>query len=185
MQLNDTCCQSCLASMSIVHHLSLSRYDFIPVTDNTYTCSQQKQHQNPWCSHLEVLRQIPTRTATWNGQVVCITNSSKMFLSHEACEDLAMISENFLMMDEVIHTHTHTGQHASMPPDQAAVATTQFPRQCEYPHRQTPLSKQAAPPFAPTQANQEYLEEWLLNYCTTNPAPATSWVGWLWAHWTS
>ena len=144
----DTGCQSCLASMNVIHRLGLSENALIPVTTSMHAANNSSIH----ILGAVILRfsgkskqgqQLETR------QIVYVTEeSNKLFFSRETCEALGMISGSFPTVGE------------SVPAQQ----TIQTPAACNCPRRQKPPPKPTQPPYPATEANRERLQQWLLEY---------------------
>ena len=165
----DTGCQSCLASVKVIHRLGLRESDLIPVTMQMHTMNN---------NGIKILGAVisgsrASHSQTFESrQIVYVTSDSgKLFLSQETCTTLGMITKNFPTVGETLHTCN------SSEPDTACDATdtpcldsdTHAPESatsslCTCPRRGTPLPEPTKIPFLATKNNGMNLQQWLLDY---------------------
>lgn len=143
----DTGCQSCLAGTNVLRILHLTERQLIPVSMKMTAANKQQIH---------ILGALPLRISglSTDGQpletrqVVYFTESTdRMFLSRQACIDLALISKDFPLIGE---THDSTAE---------LIDETKKP--CNCPKRQQPPPRITTMPFTPCKENRSKLELWL------------------------
>ena len=171
----DTGCQSCLASMNVIHRLGLRADDLIPVSMRMHAAN----NNGITILGAAVMRfsgTSPSGQTLETRQIVYVTgDSDKLFLSRETCTALGMISEQFPTVGETLQAPTEMAQ------DTATDAASQFPQAatphipetahstpCTCPRRQKPPPRPTQLPFPATEANRPHLQQWLLDYYSTS-----------------
>ena len=159
----DTSYHSCLASMTVIHHLSLCEGDLIPST----------MHMHATNNHgIKILGAVNLRFSGCSKsgqplesqQIVYITNDAdKLFLSWEICTALGMISPNFPTLHEALHSTTTIGPEL-VPKEKRTSPNSPISSSCDCPHHQPPKPKPTQLPFPATKGNQQHIQQWLLDY---------------------
>jgi len=166
----DTGCQSCLAGITLLHQLGLTKRHLIPTNmrmkaANTEPIGIIGALILRLTGHKKGQEQHTTR------QIVYITESTeKIFLSMEACTALGLLPSNF----------PNIGSTSSLEYDNQS--GSDGTNQCGCPPRQTPPPLPKSLPFPATEENREKIEQWLLTYyksstfnvCEYQPLPMMS-----------
>ena len=141
----DTGCQSCLAGITILDQLCMSRKDFIPVTMKMHAANEN-QITILGAAFLRFSGKTKEAKTIETRQIVYVTDStSKIFLSREACVTLGIISQKFPTI----------GEYSIGP----SVNTL-----CTFPKREQPPPPPKHPPFPATTENRGRLQQYLLDY---------------------
>ena len=143
----DTGCQSCLAGITILDQLCMSRKDLIPVTMKMHAANEN-QITILGAAILRFSGKTKEDKTIETRQIVYVTDStSKIFLSREACVTLGIISQKFPTIGE---------STCSIGP---SVNTS-----CPCPNREQPPPPPKHPPFPATMENRGRLQQYLLDY---------------------
>ena len=143
----DTGCQSCLAGITILDQLWMSRKDLIPVTMKMHAANEN-QITILGAAILRFSGKTKEDKTIETRQIVYVTDStSKIFLSREACVTLGIISQKFPTIGE---------STCSIGP---SVNTS-----CPCPNREQPPPPPKYPPFPATMENRGRLQQYLLDY---------------------
>ena len=163
----DTGCQSCLASMKVVERLGLCKHDLILVTMQKHAANNDGI-KILGAAIMRFTGKSKTSKTLKSLQVIYVTSDSdKLFLSHETCTTLGIITKDFPTLGEALQIGT----------DENASHPTSFT--CDCPKRERSPPKPSQLPFPATEANRKRLEQWFLDYyksnafnmCTNQPLP--------------
>ena len=170
--ITDTGCQSCLAGISAIHRLGMTRKDLIPVTLQMHAANNAKI-AILGAAILQFSGQSNSGKTLVSRQLVYITDSTdKVFLSREACTDLGLISRQFPSISEALLPPGNKAiSHSSLAQQPPVITKQEAPQHdsgltapCDCPKRQLPPPKPKSIPFPPTDENREKLQQWLLSY---------------------
>ena len=146
----DTGCQSCLASIKVIRRLGLCESDLIPVTMKMHAVNNNGIN----ILGAVILRfsgRSPSGKALESRQIVYVTSDSdKLFLSRETCTALGIITKNFPMVGETLHTCS------SIEPDTACDATAQ---PCSDSDTHTPESTTSSLCTCPRRTTQSHFQQ--------------------------
>ena len=166
----DTGCQSCLAGISILKPLGITKSDLIPTSMKMKAANQNA---------ISILGALVFRITgfTQSGrpvttrQIVYLTDSTdKLFLSREACVALGLLPMGFPSFD------------TPAPDDGLSANPINDAEECHCPQREAPPPIPTSLPLSATEENREHLEKWLLNHyksstfniCPHQPLPMMS-----------
>ena len=149
----DTGCQSCLGGLELLEKLGLNKKHLIPVKMKM-TAANSKGISIIGALPLQVTGVSPSGTSHMTRQIIYFTDdTSRLFLSKQACAMLGIISANFPTIGETLSAHN------SHSPD--SPGTT---HDCQCPRRDLPPPPPTTLPYSPTAENCDKLEKWLLDY---------------------
>ncbi|KAK3731603.1 hypothetical protein QZH41_004849 [Actinostola sp. cb2023] len=163
--MEDTGCQSCLTSMTVVRRLGLSKKDLIPVSTRMHAANN---------NGIEILGAIILRFSGKSKsnqiretrQIVYVTDySDKLFLSRETCTALGLIPGNFPTVGETPQpSNSSDAAGQTHQPTQLNIPESAQHPPCDCPRRVTPPPKPTQPPFPTIVANRQRLQQLLLDY---------------------
>ena len=125
----DTGCQSCLAGISAIHRLGMTRKDLIPVTLQMHAANSAKI-AILGAAILQFSGQSNSSKTLVTRQLVYITDSTdKVFLSREACTDLGLISRQFRSIGKALFPPDNTAiSHASLAQQPPVITKQEAPQ---------------------------------------------------------
>ena len=170
----DTGCQSCLAGIKVLTRLGMSTADLIPVSMKMHAANNNAIN----IIGAVVLRfygESVSGDCLETRQLTYVTDSSdRLFLSHEACVALGMISPKFPRIGEALPVQDSdsavSGLNPGVPHDVAP---------CGCPKRSPPPPPSSELPYPATEDNREQLQDFLMdhygastfNKCPHQPLP--------------
>ena len=159
----DTGCQSCLASLKVIHRLGMKKGDLIPVTMKMHAANR-RGITILGAAILRLSGKDMMGNVVETRQITYVTDSSdKLFISREACIALGMITENFPTIGEVASPQTETA--ATLEDDQAPMSGgSGLAVNCDCPRRQLPPPLPTKPPFPVTEENRDKMQQYLIDY---------------------
>lgn len=148
----DTGCQSCLSGLVLLQELGLNKTHLIPVKMKMRAANNKGIHI-VGALPLQVSGASPSGKIHVTKQIVYFTDdTSRLFLSKQACAMLGIISANFPTIGETLNACSSPSD--SMNPEHS----------CPCPERDLPPPPPTTIPYAPTAENCDKLEKWLLDY---------------------
>jgi hypothetical protein len=174
----DTGCQSCLASIKVIHRLGLQKHDLIPVTMQMHAANN-KGINILGAVILRLSGKDPSGNPVETRQIVYVTdNSNKFFMSREACVALGMITKNFPTIGEVAGS-SNDAANATEDTVSRACSKNGTNIECKCPRRTLPPPIPSKLPYPATEENRGKLEEYLrdlykartFNTCEHQPLP--------------
>lgn len=148
----DTGCQSCLSGVALLHTLGLTKQNVIPVKMKM-TAANNKSIGIIGALPLRITGTSPSGLKLVTHQLVYFTDdSSRLFLSKQACTALGIISRNFPTVGESLLATSN------VPPESGIT------QDCQCPKRELPPPLPTKLPFDPIPENVDKIQNWLLDY---------------------
>jgi len=172
----DTGCQSCLIGLRSIERLGLGREDLIPVT-MTMRAANEKGIEILGAAILRFSGTGKPGHLLETRQIAYVTsNSDRLFISRDACEQLGMITSAFPTIGETHHQACAMNQSPSV---STSACTTDNMSSCDCPKRELPKPLPTELPFPATTVNTGKLKAQIhTNYTCTieHPVPRTPYL---------
>ena len=148
----DTGCQSCLSGVDLLRSLGITQRCLIPVKMRM-KAANSKNIGIIGALPLRIIGVSPTGSKHMTRQIVYFTDdTSRLFLSKQACEMLGIISTSFPTIGESL------AATSTLSPESCIT------RDCQCPRRELPPDLPTTVPYAPTDENCDKIEKWISDY---------------------